>query len=62
MFLHIMCHKRHFNSDFIRFKGHYLTKKEQPVFQGCPFILSNPTRQDVMHQPLHRIHHAALYT
>lgn len=20
-------------------------KKEQPIFQGCPFILSNPTRQ-----------------
>ena len=39
-----------------------MLKKEQPVFQGCPFILSNPTRQDVMHQPLHGIRHAALYT
>ena len=30
-----------------------MLKKEQPVFQGCPFILSNPTRQDVKHQRAH---------
>jgi len=31
--------KKHIYSDFVRFKTHYLTKKEQPVFQGCPSSL-----------------------
>jgi len=37
-------------------------KKEQPIFQGCSLILSNPTRQDVEHQPLHGTRHARPHT
>jgi hypothetical protein len=29
-------------------------KKEQPIFQGCPLILSNPTRQALKHWLGHR--------